>query len=99
MKRFILDQSNDSFYASHSGLALVCACTNHYSGLVRTFGRVAQGSDHIAEIDIICSYLGQLYRDVVANLRQKAMAPSAATAYGATQATATIADLRLFQPP
>ena len=60
MKRFILEQSNDEFYTSHSGLALVGACINHYSDLGRTLGRVAQGSDHIAEIDIIRSYLGLL---------------------------------------
>ncbi len=60
MKRFILEQSNDEFYTSHSGLALVGACINRYSGLGRTLGRVAQGSDHIAEIDVIRSYLGLL---------------------------------------
>jgi hypothetical protein len=60
MKRFILEQSNDEFYTSHSGLALVGACINHYSGLGPTVSRVAQGNDHIAEIDIIRSYLGLL---------------------------------------
>jgi hypothetical protein len=60
MKRFILEQSNDEFYTSHSGLALVGACINHYSDLGRTLGQVGKGSDHITEIDIIRSYLGLL---------------------------------------
>ena len=60
MKRMILEQSNDEFYTSHSGLALVGACINRYSELGRYVGRVAKGSDHIAEVDIVRSYLGLL---------------------------------------
>ncbi len=60
MKRLILEQSSDEFYTSHSGLALAGACINRYSDLGRHIGRVAKGSDHIAEIDILRSYLGLL---------------------------------------
>ena len=60
MKRLILEQSSDEFYTSHSGLALAGACINRYSDLGRCVGRVAKGSDHIAEIDILRSYLGLL---------------------------------------
>ena len=60
MKRLILEQSSDEFYTSHSGLALAGACINRYSDLARNVGRVAKGSDHIAEIDILRSYLGLL---------------------------------------
>jgi hypothetical protein len=60
MKRLILEQSSDEFYTSHSGLALAGACINRYSDLARYIGRVAKGSDHIAEIDILRSYLGLL---------------------------------------
>ena len=60
MKRLILEQSSDEFYTSHSGLALAGACINRYSDLGRYVGRVAKGSDHIAEIDILRSYLGLL---------------------------------------
>lgn len=60
MKRLILEQSSDEFYTSHSGLALAGACINRYSDLGRQVGRVAKGSDHIAEIDILRSYLGLL---------------------------------------
>ena len=60
MKRLILEQSSEEFYTSHSGLALAGACINRYSDLGRHVGRVAKGSDHIAEIDILRSYLGLL---------------------------------------
>ena len=60
MKRLILEQSDEEFYTSHSGLALAGACINRYSDLGRYVGRVAKGSDHIAEIDILRSYLGLL---------------------------------------
>ena len=60
MKRLILEQSSDEFYTSHSGLALAGACINRYSDLCSQVGKVAKGSDHIAEIDILRSYLGLL---------------------------------------
>lgn len=60
MKRLILEQSSDEFYTSHSGLALAGACINRYSDLGQSVGRVAKGSDHIAEIDILRSYVGLL---------------------------------------
>ena len=57
MKRLILEQSNDEFYTSHSGLALVGACINRYSDLGRQVGRLKRGGGHIADIDILRSYL------------------------------------------
>ncbi len=60
MKRMILEQSSEEFYTSHSGLVLAGACINRYSDLGRSVGRVAKGSDHIAEIDILRCYLGLL---------------------------------------
>ena len=60
MKRLILEQSNDEFYTSHSGLALIGACINRYSDLGRQVGRLSRGSGQIAEIDILRSYLGLL---------------------------------------
>jgi len=60
MKRLTLEQSSEEFYTSHSGLALAGACINRHSDLGRYVGRVAKGSDHIAEIDILRSYLGLL---------------------------------------
>jgi hypothetical protein len=61
MKRIILEQSSEEFYTSHSGLVLAGACINRYSNLGRHVGRVVKGSDHIAEIDILRSYLGLLF--------------------------------------
>ena len=60
MKRMILEQSSEEFYTSHSGLVLAGACINRYSNLGRNVCKVAKGSDHIAEIDILRSYLGLL---------------------------------------
>ena len=60
MKRMDLEQSNEEFYTSHSGLALAGACINRYSDLGRHIGRVGQGSGHISEPDIFRSYLGLL---------------------------------------
>ena len=60
MKRLILEQSNDEFYTSHSGLALIGACINRYSDLGRQVGRLAGSNGQIAEIDILRSYLGLL---------------------------------------
>jgi hypothetical protein len=60
MQRFILEQSDSEFYTSHSGLALVGACINRYSELGHRVNRKVSGSDHIAEIDILRSYLGLL---------------------------------------
>lgn len=39
MKRFILEQSDDELYTSHSGLALAGLCINRYSDLSRMVGR------------------------------------------------------------
>ena len=60
MKRLFLEQSNDEFYTSHSGLALVGACINRYSDLGRQVSRLAGSSGQIAKIDILRSYLGLL---------------------------------------
>jgi hypothetical protein len=60
MKRLILKQSNDEFYTSHSGLALVGAWINRHSDLGRQVGRLSRGNGQIADIDILRSYLGLL---------------------------------------
>ena len=49
MKRLILEQSNDEFYTSHSGLALAGACINRYSDLGRQVGRLRRGNGQIAD--------------------------------------------------
>lgn len=61
MKRFILEQSNDEFYTSHSGLALVGLCINKLSEMSRTIGRkVKQRTNVISHADLLRSYLGLL---------------------------------------
>ena len=60
MKRFILEQSSEELYTSHSGLALVGACVNRYSDLGRRAGRQSRGTEQISDINILRSYLGLL---------------------------------------
>ena len=61
MKRFILEQSDDEFYTSHSGLALAGLCINRYSDLPRVIGRkMDNNSNIISHIDLLRSYLGLL---------------------------------------
>lgn len=61
MKRFILEQSDDELYTSHSGLALVGLCINRYSNLPRVTGRkMVNNTNLISNIDILRSYLGLL---------------------------------------
>ena len=61
MKRFILEQSDDEFYTSHSGLALAGLCINRYSDLSRVIGRqMGNTGNIISHIDILRSYLGLL---------------------------------------
>ena len=60
MKRLIIEQSDDEFYTSHSGLALAGACINRHSDLGRQVGRLSRGGGQIADIDILRSYLGLL---------------------------------------
>ena len=61
MKRFILEQSNDEFYTSHSGLALAGLCINRYSNLSRVTGRKMENNGNLtSNTDILRSYLGLL---------------------------------------
>ncbi len=61
MKRFILEQSDEEFYTSHSGLALVGLCINRFSKLAGVVKRtIKNNSKLIADVDILRSYLGLL---------------------------------------
>jgi len=61
MKRFIIEQSDDEFYTSHSGLALVGLCINRYSDLARVIGRkMDKRGNIISHTDLLRSYLGLL---------------------------------------
>ncbi|OKY74992.1 MAG: hypothetical protein BM485_11225 [Desulfobulbaceae bacterium DB1] len=60
MKRFTFEQSDDEFYTSHSGLALVGLCINRYSGLPLQISKKMKGNDVVSHTDIVRSFLGLL---------------------------------------
>lgn len=61
MKRFILEQSDDELYTSHSGLALAGLCINRFSDLSGVVGRkMKKCANVISHTDLIRSYLGLL---------------------------------------
>jgi hypothetical protein len=61
MKRFILEQSDDEFYTSHSGLALIGLCINRFSGMPQHVAKKMTGQqDKISHADIVRSMLGLL---------------------------------------
>ena len=61
MKRFILEQSDNEFYTSHSGLALIGLCINRFSTMPQKVTRkMTKGQDKISHPDIVRSMLGLL---------------------------------------
>jgi len=61
MKRFIIEQSEDEFYTSHSGTALIGLCLNSYTPitkLLKGVSKLKQGA--IAHADVVRSYIGLL---------------------------------------
>lgn len=61
MKRFILEQSDNEFYTSHSGLALIGLCINRFSGMPQKVTRkMTRGQDKISHPDIIRGMVGLL---------------------------------------
>ena len=60
MKRFILEKSNEEFYTSHSGLAMVGACINRFTDFKKRINDVSPRSGGISHADIARSYLGLL---------------------------------------
>ncbi len=61
MKRFIIEQSDNEFYTSHSGLALIGLCINRFSDLPKQVaGKMTRGQDKISHTDIVRSMLGLL---------------------------------------
>lgn len=60
MKRFIIEQSDDEFYTSHSGLALVGLALNRFTSLASSLDAAAATDDNISHEDVIKSYCGIL---------------------------------------
>jgi len=61
MKRFLLEKSQDEFYTSHSGLALVGLCLNRFTSLTKRLeplSSLKQGA--ISHADVVRSTLGLL---------------------------------------
>ena len=60
MKRFIIEQSEEEFYTSHSGLALVGLAMNRFTSLASSLEAAAPTDDSISHADVIRSYCGIL---------------------------------------
>ena len=60
MKRFVIEQSDDEFYTSHSGLALVGLALNRFTSLATSLKVMDAPGDLIAGLDIIRSYCALL---------------------------------------
>ena len=60
MKRFIIEQSDEEFYTSHSGLALVGLALNRFTSLSTALAVMDAPGDLIAGVDIIRSYCALL---------------------------------------
>ena len=60
MRKFILEKSDDEFYTSHSGLALVGLGVNRYTSLNAQLKRAMPDTKDIFNTDVIRSYLGLL---------------------------------------
>jgi len=59
MKKFIIEQSRDEFYTSHSGLALIGLFLNRYSELPQQIARRrTKGQDKKSHADIVRSMVG-----------------------------------------
>ncbi|TWJ16595.1 hypothetical protein JN12_03353, partial [Geobacter argillaceus] len=60
MKRFVIEQSDEEFYTSHSGIALVGLALNRFTSLSSALAVMDAPGDLIAGIDIIRSYCALL---------------------------------------
>ncbi|MEI6704090.1 MAG: IS1380 family transposase, partial [Deltaproteobacteria bacterium] len=56
MKRFIIKQSDEEFYTSHSGLALIGLALNRFTSLTTALKVMDAPGDLISGLDIIRSY-------------------------------------------
>jgi hypothetical protein len=69
MKRFVIEQSDEEFYTSHSGLSLIGLAVNRFTSLSSALAAMDAPGDLIAGIDIIrgyCALLAQGKSDFVA---------------------------------
>jgi len=61
MKRFIIEKSEDEFYTSHSGMALIGLCLNRFTGLAKRLNEVSRlKKGTISHADVVFGYIGLL---------------------------------------
>lgn len=61
MKRFIIEKSEDEFYTSHSGIALIGLCLNRYTNLSKSLAGVSKlKKGAIAHAVVVRSCIGLL---------------------------------------
>jgi hypothetical protein len=60
MKRFKIEQSDEEFYTSHSGISLVGLALNRFTSIPTGLEKVAPSNDSISHADAIKSYCGLL---------------------------------------
>jgi hypothetical protein len=60
MKRFVIEQSDEEFYTSHSGIALIGLALNRFTSLSTALAIMDAPGDLISGIDIIRSYCALL---------------------------------------
>jgi hypothetical protein len=60
MKRFVIEQSDEEFYTSHSGVSLVGLALNRFTSISSALAKVAPSNDVISHADVIKSYCGLL---------------------------------------
>ena len=60
MKRFVIEQSDEEFYTSHSGISLVGLALNRFTSIPSGLAKIAPSDDVISHADVIKSYCGLL---------------------------------------
>lgn len=60
MKRFVIEQSDEEFYTSHSGISLVGLALNRFTSIPSSLVKLAPSDDVISHADVIKSYCGLL---------------------------------------
>ena len=60
MKRFVIEQSDEEFYTSHSGMSLVGLALNRFTSIPSGLAKLVPSEDVISHADVIKSYCGLL---------------------------------------
>jgi len=60
MKRFVIEQSDEEFYTSHSGISLVGLALNRFTSIPSGLAKIVPTDDVISHADVIKSFCGLL---------------------------------------